>query len=348
MIITAAVLALGALGGFAAKALGMPLPFMLGALLSTSIMVVLFPRALPADYKTPVNFRGLFIALIGLSIGAQVTWQVLGDLVHAIPTFILLTGFVPLVLWVNYMIFRKIGGYDPPTAYFSSTPGGLVEAMLMGEQAGADERLVAMQQFLRIIMVVTMVPVGLSIYYGHPVGSAAGMTFSRADAGLEHFPEVIVLVVIGFAFGKIGHLPAGQFVGPMIVGMIASLSGMVEVEVPGYMINAAQVVIGALLGTRFNGMNIAMILRGSGLSVMSVGSMLLIGCICSAIAKPLTGEPFDVLLISFSPGGVTEMALIALSLQANPAFVSVHHIYRIVLTIIVMTWGYRRYLIGGR
>ena len=44
-----------------------------------------------------------------------------------------------------------------------------------------------------------------------------------------------------------------------------------------------------------------------------------------------------MLLISFAPGGVTEMALIALSLQANPALVTAHHIYRIILTVIEMS-----------
>ena len=48
----------------------------------------------------------------------------------------------------------------------------------------------------------------------------------------------------------------------------------------------------------------------------------------------LTGFDIETLIICFAPGGVTEMALVALSLQANPAVVTLHHIYRIILTII--------------
>ncbi|HKK85326.1 MAG TPA: AbrB family transcriptional regulator, partial [Roseovarius sp.] len=40
------------------------------------------------------------------------------------------------------------------------------------------------------------------------------------------------------------------------------------------------------------------------------------------------------MLISFAPGGVTEMALVALSLQANPALVTLHHIWRILITVL--------------
>jgi uncharacterized membrane protein AbrB (regulator of aidB expression) len=102
------------------------------------------------------------------------------------------------------------------------------------------------------------------------------------------------------------------------------------------MLSASQIVIGTTLGTRFVGIRPAMLWRGAWLAVLSVGTMLLVGTAMALVLVPLTGEHFDVLLISFAPGGVTEMALIALSLNANPAFVTLHHIYRIVLTVLVI------------
>ena len=61
--------------------------------------------------------------------------------------------------------------------------------------------------------------------------------------------------------------------------------------------------------------------------------MLFVSAVFASALVPLTGQPFDVLLISFAPGGVTEMSLVALSLQANPAFVTLHHIIRILITV---------------
>jgi uncharacterized membrane protein AbrB (regulator of aidB expression) len=43
------------------------------------------------------------------------------------------------------------------------------------------------------------------------------------------------------------------------------------------------------------------------------------------------------LLISLSPGGVTEMSLIALSLQTSPALITVHHMFRITATVILIS-----------
>jgi hypothetical protein len=68
----------------------------------------------------------------------------------------------------------------------------------------------------------------------------------------------------------------------------------------------------------------------------SVGAMLALGALLAVLLHAVTGESVDVLLITLAPGGVTEMALVALSLQANPAFVTIHHIYRIVLTVLTL------------
>jgi uncharacterized membrane protein AbrB (regulator of aidB expression) len=38
--------------------------------------------------------------------------------------------------------------------------------------------------------------------------------------------------------------------------------------------------------------------------------------------------------VAFAPGGVEAMAAMALALNYDPAFVAVHHIYRIILLIL--------------
>ena len=65
--------------------------------------------------------------------------------------------------------------------------------------------------------------------------------------------------------------------------------------------------------------------------------MLGLAAAMAGLIAPITGEPFDVMLISFAPRGVTEMALVALSLPANPALVTLYHIIRILLTVAGLT-----------
>ncbi len=128
----------------------------------------------------------------------------------------------------------------------------------------------------------------------------------------------------------------------MILGAALSLSGIYAVDLPQWLVNLAQIVVGASLGTRFAGISHKMLVKGLGLSLVSVGAMLGLGALMALAIIPLTGENFEVLLISFAPGGVTEMALVALSLSANPAYVTIHHLYRITLTVISLSWAAKK------
>ncbi|MGI3167697.1 AbrB family transcriptional regulator [Pseudooceanicola sp. C21-150M6] len=339
-----ALIALGTLGGTVAKLLGLPLPYIIGSLLAVAIYVqtceALGARAarisLPDGFKFNEKFRALFIAVVGMAIGSQVTWEVILGIPAAIPSFIGLTLFVPAAFWMNYQIFHRIGGYDRATAFYSGSPGGLYESIAFGEMYGADMRLLMLAQFLRIIIVVTLLPIGLSFHVGHPVGSSGGMSFSPQGVGIEHIPFAILTAMTGLFLGVRLKFPAPQLVGPLVAGAVVSVLGLANLDMPAWVINAAQLVIGTTLGTRFSGIRPGMLVRGAGLGLLSVGAMLVLGGLMAIVLIPLTGETFDVLLISFAPGGVTEMALVALSLNANPAFVTMHHLYRIILTVVVI------------
>ena len=163
------------------------------------------------------------------------------------------------------------------------------------------------------------------------------MTLARADVDLTQLPVVVAVGLLGLGIGKWLHLPAGQLTGPLFVAAAVSLSGLVPLDMPQWLINEAQIVIGASLGMRFGGLKGRALMKGIWLGLASVAFMMLVALVLVALVHRMTGAPFDTLLISFAPGGVTEMALIALSLQANPALVTAHHIYRIILTVIEMS-----------
>jgi membrane AbrB-like protein len=157
---------------------------------------------------------------------------------------------------------------------------------------------------------------------------------ARADVPWSDLPLIALAGLAGLGLGHLLRLPAGQLTGPMALAAVLSLTGVIGLDIPQWLVNMAQMVLGTALGMRFTGLSRAMILRGAGLSVVSVAMMLALGGGFAFVLHRITSEPVDVLLISFAPGGVTEMALVALSLNANPAFVTLHHIYRILLTVL--------------
>ena len=321
---------------------------MLGALLAAAAPAVAFRRALPEGYLFPQRLRLVFIALIGVMIGAQVTPALVALLPAMAISFAALAAFVGLAHAGNFAIFHHLGGYDRATAFYAATPGGLMESIAMGEEAGANTAVLSMQHFLRIILVITLVPTGLSLWYGAPVGSAGGASLAQARAGLADLPLVAAVGAAGLWLGLRWRLPAGQLTGPMLAAAVLGLSGAGAPALPEWLIHAAQVVIGTSLGVRFAGLARSDLLRALWLGLISVAAMLLLGTAMALGVHHVTGTAFDVVLIGFAPGGVTEMALVALSLNANPAVVSAHHIWRIVLTVIEIAALSRLRRVRGR
>jgi membrane AbrB-like protein len=336
LVTTLLLLAIAGLSGVGAQAAGVPLPFLIGPLVVSALIATVLPERLPDGYRFPEPVRLAFIAIIGLMIGAQVTPALFSEAHNYALTLGAVTLFVGLAHGLGYGVFRWLGGYDSVTAFYASTPGGLYESIEMGTAAGADVTRLMMQQFLRIIAVVTLLPFGLSLWLGAPVGSAAGMSLARAEVPWSDLPLIMLACLGGLALGWVLRLPAGQMTGPMAVAAALSLSGLLGFEIPQWLVNLAQVILGTALGMRFTGLNRGLMLRGAGLAVVSVAGMLAVGVSLAAGLHAMTGEPVDVLVISLAPGGVTEMALVALSLSANPAFVTLHHIYRILVTVLVI------------
>ena len=80
------------------------------------------------------------------------------------------------------------------------------------------------------------------------------------------------------------------------------------------------------------------------LSALSVITMLFLAFIFIIILQNLSELTAVTLFISFAPGGVTEMSLIALSVASSPALVSAHHIFRIITTVSLLGIIYNRWI----
>ncbi|RBI84063.1 AbrB family transcriptional regulator [Rhodosalinus halophilus] len=334
-----ALTAAGAAGGWVAGLAGLPLPWLIGSLAASALIVGLGGHRLPAGFRYPEPLRLSFIAVIGLMIGAQVTPDLATRLPGLAVSLAALAVFTLAAFAASYAVFRGLGGYDRVTAFYCATPGGLYESIMLGEAAGADIRQLTLQQFLRIILVVTLLPLGITLIEGMPVGSSAGVT--GAPPGAEVTPWGLASTLAAGAVGLIAarrlRLPAGQLLGPLLAAAALNLTGFGPVALPAELVIAAQIVVGASLGARFLGVTGRMLGRAAGLGLVSVGVMLAMAGGAAMALSGVTGKPVDVLLISFAPGGVTEMSLVALSLGASPAIVTLHHLFRIGLTVVIIS-----------
>jgi membrane AbrB-like protein len=340
----AATFALGAAGGLAGHLLGLPLGVLLGALLTVGAASAAGLRVGGHPLAVPPAWRFFLIPVIGVAIGASFTPALLAEAPRWALSMAALALYVPLVHWLGWLIYRRIGGLSPVTAYYSAIPGGLIESVQMGEDAGADIQMLTMLQFLRLIACIVLVPVVFTIQTGHSVGSAAGVRIEGADIplGLVDAGLLLASAVGGVWLGRRLRLPAWIVTGPILASAAIHLAGLTRTVPPDWLIVFTQYVVGTSLGARFAGMGsgkLAMALRLSGIyAAMALGIAMLAAFALGGRA----GEPAAAVFLAFAPGGIAEMTLVALSLQVSIVYVSAHHAVRIVLAV-----GFAR-LFAGR
>ncbi len=334
------------IGGVVAFILGAPMPFLLGGVVGSLLFVGLYERG-SARHLPKLNryIRMSAIAAVGAMMGASVS----ADLLVQLPLFWLsalaILPFVIIAHFGGYWIMRGLGRYSTVDAYFASMPGGLVEAVLLGEKAGADVRILTIQHFIRVLSIVAVVPLLFFIFTGEVVGSAAGENlqsggrYSGSDVAL-----IVAIAAVGLLIGRFIRLPASHLLGPLLLAIVLSVGGIVSVSVPPWMLHGAQYLVGVTLGAQFAGINGAMLRKGFGLGAVTVSYMLVLGLGFGWVLSHFVPASVPAMFISFAAGGLTEMSLIALSLDLSPLTVAIHHLIRIFLTIWVGNGFYRRYL----
>ena len=130
---TALALLIGVASGALAFAIGMPLPWMLGPMIGNTIAAILHAPTAP-----PAKLRPIVIPVIGVMLGSGITPEIVEALGDWAISFLVLPPFLIVAAGVSFLFYRKIGGYDPVTAFFSAMPGGLNEMLILGAEQGGD------------------------------------------------------------------------------------------------------------------------------------------------------------------------------------------------------------------
>ena len=133
------------------------------------------------------------MSVIGAMIGSRFSPELLTLLPQFWISGLALIPFILLAHGGNYAIMRGLGGYDKLDAYFAALPGGIIDSAALAEEAGADLRVVTAQHFIRIILVVTSIPLLFLFIKGDAVGSLAGL--SLANSEYDFFDIALLLAI---------------------------------------------------------------------------------------------------------------------------------------------------------
>lgn len=330
----ALALAIGTAGGITFFVLGLPLPWMLGAMFAT--MAAAVGRA---PITAPGRIRPAIVAIIGVMLGARFTPEVLSQAAAWIGTLSVLAVYLCVVAAVVVPFYRFVGRLDWTTAWFAGMPGGLTEMIEFGEAKGAQVQPIILAHSLRIVVTIALIAFWFRVVMGHAVGSAIGPaagSLTLMDAGL-----LVGAAIAGAWLGRLLRFPAPSFLGPMLCSALLHLGGLTEAAPPAVLVSGAQVALGTVLGCRFQGIAISALSRAGVLAIGSTVMTLVIAAGAGWAMGAISGTPMEQAILALAPGGLTEMGLIALAIHADVAFVALHHVVRILLVLLLAPIAFR-------
>jgi len=320
-------LGLGGAGGALFAALHLPLPWMLGSMVFTTLAAV---GGLPV--AVPRTLRQAMLTVLGILLGCSFTPAILERAGAWSVSLAALVPFVALSTLIGAWLLRRWTGFDRVTAFFTATPGGLNEMVAVGGALGGDERTIALAHSVRILVVVLVIPVWFQLFGGYRPGARGPLGPDLAALGPVDWLMLLSCLLAAVPAVRV-RLPAAVLLGPMAASALLHITGVTAARPPGLLVALAQLAIGASIGCRFAGIPWASIRRCALAALALAALMIGLTVAAAALLSGPSGAALSALVLAFAPGGLAEMSLVALALGIDVAFVSTHHVVRVVLIV---------------
>lgn len=318
---TIITLLISAGGGGIAAALGLPAGWLMGGALAVAVAALLGVKVM-----LPGWLRDLTFVATGLSMGASVARDSVAMMIQWPVTLAGLVVELLLIITITGYMLRKFFGLDRGTAYLSSFPGHLSFVMSIAAAGVGDSRQIVIIQVIRILLLTICVPIGaLFLPLGHYDGPAAASPMEVTTL----LPVAIGCAVAGYILTRL-RTPAGYVLGAMAVSIGAKLAGWFEGAMPPLLLTATFILVGAMIGVRFNGITRQEFVRAAAGGLIGTGITVAISTVVVLAITPLVDMPFGQIWLGLSPGGLEGMGALGIALGFDTAFIAAHHVSRLL------------------
>jgi uncharacterized protein len=325
----AAVLAVGVAAGVLLALLGVPSAPLFGGLVAGLGRALLGRTRLTLPRPAGIGAQ----AVIGVSIGALVQTATLRTIAeHWLPV-LAVTVATLLVSLVAGQLMRLQRGISPVTGAFSMIAGGASGITAMARDLGADAQLVGVLQYLRVLVIVVVMPVVATTVFGADADSAPPVV----EAGPGWPAELVftvVCVAVGVVLGRVARLPVGALLGPLAVAVALDLTGLSQgATVPGVVQSAAFLVIGLQVGLGFTRDSLRLVGRALPLALaLIVGSVLACAGLGLLLSRTAGVTPLEGYLAT-TPGGIYAVLATATGAGADATFVLAVQVLRLFVML---------------
>ena len=350
------VVLVGAVVGTVVLALlGAPSPVLFGSLLA-GLLVATSTLATP---RFPAGLATLGQGLLGISTGASVDPQTLAGFAdHAVSVLVSVVVTIGASIGIGQLL--RLGGVTPATATFSSIAGGASGVTSVAGELGADDRVVAVVQYLRVLIILVGMPVVAALVFGADVGGpprSVAETLLGAPLTWQGVVFTALCLAIGLPLARFVHFPASNLLLPLVVSATFAVTGWLDgplgpgaARLPGVFEALAFALIGLQVGLRFTRESLREVAKLLPLAVCSILLLIAVSAGVGVVLAHAIGlSPLDGYLAT-TPGGLYAVLLTATMSGGDVTFVLAVQVVRLVLVLMlspILAGYYRRHAARG-
>lgn len=329
-LVAVAVVAVGA--GLCSLA-GLPSPQLFGGMLAGIAVALWRGRSGRAELAMPRRVAEVGEVLVGATLGAYVQVSTVRELGHHV---LPIAGVTLLTLALSVgagLLLARVTELDDATASFGMIAGGASGIIPIATRLGADVRLVAVMQYVRVLVILVLTPLVATTVFGGGRGSGGSVAAGGA-LGTELLYTALA-VGGGLVVARRTPLPAGELLGPMLVGGALALSGLgLDVPVPAGLQDLAFAIIGAGVGLRFTPASLRTAAHVLTPTLLMVLALLVATALLGLALAPLAHVSRLDAYLATTPGGLYAVLAAAVGGGANTTFVLAVQVLRLFVMLL--------------
>jgi uncharacterized protein len=218
------------------------------------------------------------------------------------------------------------------TAVWGMAPGGASAMMLMAGAFGADARLVAFMQYLRVVLVAAAASVVARLWVGTSSAAHSPPWFPAVD--WLDFSGTLMIAGLGGAIGMGLRIPAGALLVPMVAGALLEATGVVRIVLPQWLLAISYAFLGWSIGLGFTRDILAHASRALPMVLLAILAMMGVSGALAWVLVRTAGVDAMTAYLATSPGGMDSVAIIGASSKVDLSFVMALQTLRLVIVLV--------------
>ena len=306
-----------------------PLAWFLGPMLITSLAALMGLKV-----KMPRLVLSLTLIILGLYIGNYIDKSLFAQMHQWIWTSLIMLVYIVFSVLIVSKYLQIFSKYESKTSIFSAAPGALGPLMILAEDEKSDLSQVATSHLIRLIIIITIFPFVVNSFY--QVENIKVIDEILIDQNLNHLLILIIFsIALIFLFDKL-KIPAALLSGTLFASGFLQITDVASYQISPDIINYCLLILGSSVGCRFAEKTFGEIGRNALHSFVATFLLVVLGLIAALAAGLIIDKNFFTLLLSYCPGGIYEVAVIAIFFDLDPEFVSFHHIIRLLMILFIV------------